>query len=208
MNQQINLFQPIFRKQRKVLSFEALLQISAIVLVALITLQAVEQWQQRGLQATLATLQTQQGQRLALLEQLTSQYSQSGKETPQAQLSRLQAELEAQQFLIGKLSRTQGAGTQGFSRHMEAFARQIINGMWLTGFRITDGGSGLVVRGSSLEPGLIPGFLERLGREQAIAGTRFNLLQMQRETGGPHQVDFTLYTDPGMDLGPATGGAQ
>ena len=49
MNQQINLFQPIFRKERKVLSFEALIQISGIMIVALAALYGYGSWNNIGL---------------------------------------------------------------------------------------------------------------------------------------------------------------
>ena len=62
---------------------------------------------------------------------------------------------------------------------MLAFARQVPNGLWLTGFNITEGGNGVALQGRSLKPELVPLYVSQLKRENIMQGKSFSALQMQ-----------------------------
>ena len=95
---------------------------------------------------------------------------------------------------VDALTRVRDTYTRGVSGYLESFARQAPKGIWLTGFVVQAGGEGLVIRGSALQPALVPSFLQRLTEEPTLAGTHFGLLQIEREDAATRQVDFTLYT--------------
>ena len=59
MHQQINLFQPVFRKQRKVFSATTLAQIVAAVLVLLIAILGHVRWTLAGMGRSAEALQQQ-----------------------------------------------------------------------------------------------------------------------------------------------------
>ena len=69
MHQQINLYQPVFRKQQKVFSALTLLQICAAVLVLLLLIAGHTRWTLNGMQGTEEALQAQLGERRLLLQQ-------------------------------------------------------------------------------------------------------------------------------------------
>ena len=194
INQQVNLFQPIFRKERKLLSFRVLLQASGMVLFALMLMYGWGWWQSRAMHADLAQLQGQMAQRTATLTALGAQLAQSRPESgPQQELARLEREMLARRKIVDTLTQVRESYTEGVSGYMESFARQSPQGLWLTGFTVRGGGEGLVIRGSAMKPELVPSFIQQLAAETTLSGTRFGLLQIQREDKKDN-VDFTLYT--------------
>ena len=52
MYQQINMYQPVFRRQRKIFSAATLLKITAVTLVLLLALYVQARWKLHGLQRT------------------------------------------------------------------------------------------------------------------------------------------------------------
>ncbi len=193
--QQVNLFQPIFRKERKLLSFRVLLQASAAVVVVLVFLYGWGVQQSRQIQTDLALLQSLADQRSAQLGDVTAKLASRKPDTGlQQKLARLERELVARRKVVDALTRVRDTYSQGVSGYLESFARQIPTGVWLTGFNVAAGGEGLVIRGSALKPALIPAFLQQLSTEPTLTGTRFGLLQILREEADDRSVDFTVYT--------------
>ena len=195
ITQQVNLFQPIFRKERKLLSFQVLWQGCAAVLVVLMMMYG---W---GMQQTLrlkSELAQQEKQQQAFTQQLVDVSAQlAGMKTdtaPQLVLANLEREMVARQKVVDALTRVRDTYTQGVSTYLESFSRQMPKGVWLTGFTVQAGGEGLIIRGSSLKPELVPTFLDHLSTENTLMGTQFGLLQIQRETPDASFVDFTVTT--------------
>lgn len=195
INQQVNLFQPIFRKERKLLSFKVLVQACAAVVVVLVMLFGWSLQQTRQMETKLAQLKQQQSQYSTKLTEVSARLASMKTDTePQQALAKLEQELVARQKVVSALRRVKDSYTKGVSAYLESFSRQAPKGIWLTGFTVQAGGEGLVIRGSSLQPALIPTFLQQLSSEDALRGTEFGLLQIQREKPGAHYVDFTVYT--------------
>jgi hypothetical protein len=133
-------------------------------------------------------------QRSAQLAALGAQLAQTRPESgPQQELARLEREMLARRKVVDALTQVRETYTEGVSGYMESFARQSPQGLWLTGFTVQAGGEGLVIRGSALKPELVPSFIQQLASETTLSGTRFGLLQIQREDKKDN-VDFTLYT--------------
>ena len=87
--------------------------------------------------------------------------------------------------------------TEGYSEYMRAFARESINGLWLTGFNITGDGAQMSMRGAVINPQLVPSYIQRLGKEKVMRGKTFSTLQMQQpkkdgERLVPRYVEFNL----------------
>jgi hypothetical protein len=195
INQQVNLFQPIFRKEQKLLSFRVLLQGSTAVVVLLLLMYGWGLRQSAQIQADLAQLKAQAQQRSALLTQVSNRLAQMKTDTaPQLELARLEKELVARQKVVDALNRVRDSYTKGVSGYLESFSRQAPKGVWLTGFTVQAGGEGLVIRGNSLRPELVPAFLQQLSSEKTLNGTAFRQLQIQRQEDNAGYVNFTVYT--------------
>jgi hypothetical protein len=80
---------------------------------------------------------------------------------------------------------------------MRAFARQSVNGLWLTAFDIVGDGAQMSLGGAVVSPQLVPSYIQRLGRERVMHGKTFSTLQMQqpKKDGDrivPRYVEFNL----------------
>jgi len=195
INQQVNLFQPIFRKERKLLSFKVLTQTCAAVLIVFFIMYGWSVQQTQQMETDLAQLKKRQTQFSTQLAEVSVRLAGMKTDTaPQLALASLEQELAAWQKVVTALTRVKNSYTHGISNYLESFSRQAPKGVWLTGFSVQAGGEGLVIRGRSLQAALVPIFLQQLSSESALSGTEFGLLQIQREKPDARFVDFTVYT--------------
>ncbi len=195
INQQVNLFQPIFRKERKLLSFKVLTQACAAVLVVLLTMYGWSVQQTQQMKTDLVQLKKQQTQFSTQLAEVSVRLAGMKTDTAsQLALASLEQELAARQKVVAALTRVKDSYTHGVSNYLESFSRQAPKGVWLTGFSVQAGGENLVIRGKSLRAALVPTFLQQLSSESTLSGTEFGLLQIQREKPDTRFVDFTVYT--------------
>jgi hypothetical protein len=150
------------------------------------------------------TYVTEQGR----LAQYQAQYSsQQMSQLLADELKQTQARAAAQQSLIDTLKNGALGNTRGYSEYMRAFARQVVNGLWLSGFDITGDATSLSMNGGVLSPDLLPVYVQKLSREKVMQGKTFAALQMQQPklaTGKTHYVEFTLQSEivsekPGED---------
>jgi len=90
---------------------------------------------------------------------------------------------------------------------MRAFARQVAQGLWLTGFRITGDAAQISLSGAVLAPELLPAYIQRLSKESAMRGKTFTTLQMQQPKPDasrgavPRYVEFLLHSSPDAGAG-------
>lgn len=180
MSQNINLFTPAFRKQRRVMTLATVLQLLGVTLATLGGYHYTLQQQVSGLTEELRSadglLKSQRG----YVDML------KGKSTaakPDAQLesdiARLEAELKVARDSMEALKGKGFGDQQGFSEYLRAFSRQSVNGLWLTGFTISGSGE-LEIRGRVVSPDLVASYIQRLNREQVLAGRSFARLEMNR----------------------------
>lgn len=195
MNQQINLYQPVFRKQKKVFTAVAMLQVTLIAMALFILTGGYSYLQ-------MTKLQQQEKKITAYLSRSQIQYKQLTAESGQgtrdklltAEINRLTREIEQKSSVALLLKKGPFANTRGFSGHFEALAREHVNGAWLTTIEISDGGTSLVLKGTTFSADLVPEYLQRLLREQVFAETSFNVLGMERSTTKPKEIHFQVQT--------------
>lgn len=180
MSQNVNLLGPAFRKQRQSLTLATVVQCFAVTLVALLAYQFVLQHQADGLAAELRTVEKVVGSQRSYVEKLKGR---SGASKPDARLeaevARLEADLNMARDAMQTLKGDALGNQHGFAEYLRAFSRQSVNGLWLTGFSIAGSGE-LEIRGRVLSPDLVPSYIQRLNREQVLAGRSFARLEMSR----------------------------
>ena len=108
---------------------------------------------------------------------------QRSNEILQAEVSRLEKELDTQKELGEALKSSAGGGNPVFSEYMRAFSRQIVQGLWLTGFTVTGDGLEISLSGGALDPKLLPIYIQRLGKEQIMQGKTFSTLEIKAGAG-------------------------
>ena len=213
MSQQINLFNPIFMKQRKYFSLLTMLQALGLVIAGSLIFYgyAIYQVGQLKLQAEEnAKRYTAEQVRLAgFMAEFSPQHS---MQLLQNEVQRLEKQTAEQNQIIETLKSGAVGNTTGYSEYMRAFSRQVMQGLWLTGFKVTGDAAQISLSGGVVNPELLPEYIQRLGRESIMKGKTFSTLKMQQPkvdqaTGtdkapaspARRYVEFTLYSSPNKE---------
>ena len=182
MYQQINLYQPIFRKQRQIFSATTLLQLLGIVAAALVVIVGYGLAQVRGLEGDVVQLEGREKALTTQLARLDPTQSKHRRAEVEEELKKLNAALVTQQRLIDVLRERPLGNPTGFSDYLAALARERTPELWLTQFAINGSTGALELAGRSTRPELVPEYLQHLGREHALSGQRFDALEIERDT--------------------------
>lgn len=181
MYQQINLYQPIFRKQRQIFSAVTLAQCIGVVALGLAALYLYGVAQVRGLEAEVVALEGRERAVTTQLARIDPTQNNQRRAEVEDELSRLTATLVEQQRLI-EILRDQPLGSaEGFSAYLGALGRQRTPELWLTHFAINGSTGAMELTGRTLRPELVPEYLQRLGREDALVGQRFDKLEIAED---------------------------
>jgi hypothetical protein len=181
MYQQINLYQPIFRKQRQIFSAMTMLQALGVVAAALVAIYGYGLVKVRGLEAEVVLLESREQALMTQMARIDPSVSAHRRAELEAELKRLNATLADQQRLIDVLREQPLGRTEGFSGYLAALARQRTAELWLTGLAINGGNGAIELEGRSLRPELIPEYMQGLGTEDELAGQRFDLFEIERD---------------------------
>jgi hypothetical protein len=199
MSQQINLFNPIFMKQKKYFSVITMLQALGLIVAGSAVFYGYAAYQV----AQLAQQSAETTKRYALeqnrLARYVAEYSpQKATQQLEQEVRKLEAQTAIQQSLIATLKSGAIGNTTGYSEYMRAFARQVVPGLWLSGFNIEGDGAQISLQGGVIKPSLVPAYIQRLNREKIMQGRSFAALQMQQpkdqdgKSATNSYVEFTL----------------
>ena len=197
MSQQVNLYQPVFRKQRRKFSAAAIFQAAGIALLGIGLLYGYTYWQVQQLRTEVTKTDKQLAGLTKQLEETTRQFGERLQSKDlQAQIQKLQAQVAEKQRLQQVLQAAQ-FNTQGFSDYFVAFARQHIPGVWITSLDIVGAAEQMTLAGRSTNPELVPRYLQRLAAETRLNGIEFRTFQMSRigaGSGTAALVEFQVKT--------------
>jgi len=196
MMQQINLYQPIFRKEKKVFSAQAMLEVTVIILLVLFIFYGVGYWKTMELKETVDERKLGLKKQEANLEQLKKKFPQQPKDKLfQQRIAQLEKNAAQKQKVVSALS---GGGVygnrDGFSELLSGFARQHTDDIWLDTLEIDQGGAYLKVQGNALSAESIPRYIQGLSREQVLRGREFAVFHIEKKTKPEMNsyVGFTL----------------
>lgn len=198
MNQNINLYQPIFRRQRKIFSADTMLVMMAVLLAGLVLITLFGHWRQAQLDDRVAQLESQEEQALERLTSLEETLP-PRRESPALQraVAEAEREVELKRRALEVLDQGMLGQQTGFSTHLLALSRQRVEPVWLTGIHIDKGGAKLDLHGRTQRASQVPVYLQRLSDETVFAGTDFRRMRIQRtelENGG-EVLEFHLSTE-------------
>lgn len=181
MSQQINLFNPIFMKQRKYFSLPTMLQALALIVLGSLVFYAYARYQVGQLDKQYAENTRRFESDQVRLASLAAEFSpQQSNQLLQDEVRQLEKNLADQTELVDTLRSGVIGNTAGYSQYMSAFARQVVPGLWLTGFKVTGDGGQISLNGAVIDGKLLPDYIRRLGREPSMQGKSFSTLQMQQ----------------------------
>lgn len=185
MSQQINLFNPVFLAKKKYFSALTIVQALALIAVGSLGFAAYTTYKVSALAAAAAQGEQQLVALRSQVGNLAKEFGPQGSGGALAdELARSEARLKARREILTTLRTGELGNVQGFSRYLAAFARQRIDGVWLTALSVGGDENDLVVRGRALRPEAVPAYLQALNAEDVMRGRRVTELSMNanRET--------------------------
>ena len=190
--QQINLYQPILRKQKKVFSASTLLIGNLVILVGLLLLYGYTLMQTQGLQAQHDQATAQRNERQTRLQTLTQQYParQADSRLP-AQLDAARERIRQQQTVYRAISRDDNIPENRFSNQLLGLAQQVQTGLWLTEIQLASGH--IRLQGQTRDAEQVPRLVQALSREAAFTGVSFQEVAISRDEEGP-LLNFIMST--------------
>jgi hypothetical protein len=184
MSQQINLFNPIFLKQKKTFSAVNMLDALALLLVGVALFYAYASIETLNLDRQSVETARQYNQSKARLAEANTRYAPKKVDAGlDAEVNNLQAQLNARKATLDNLGIGLLTNSASYAEYMRALARQSLAGLWLTGFKVGKGGAEMEISGRALQPELVPSYIQRLNQERAMHGRAFDSLSMTQREG-------------------------
>ena len=203
MSQQINLFNPIFMRQRKYFSLLTMLQALGLIVVGSLFFYGYAIYQVGELRKQSEESTKRYNAEEVRLARFTAEFSpQQASQALQEEVRRMEKQVADQADLVEIIKSGAVGNTAGYSEYMRAFSRQVVQGLWLTGFRITGDATQISLSGKVLSPELLPAYIRRLGRENIMQGKAFSTLQMQQPKVDANQGDIARYVEFELRSGP------
>jgi len=191
MLQQINLYQPVFRKQQKVFSSLTLLQICAAVLLLLIVIAGHTRWTLAGMERTSLNLEQQRQDLATKMGVLEDQYRTPDVDAVDNEIEALQKNIDQRNYLLEQFDKLVIQHRGGFAAQFEALAKLQVPGLWLEGVTINSDQQ-MEVRGMTLDPKLVPVYLQQLEQRGDLSGTTFETISMTRVASDQPYIQFVL----------------
>lgn len=191
MHQQINLFQPVFRKQHKVFSAITLAQISGAVVVLLLLLLGHASWTLRNMETTANNLQQQYDHLQQKIGTLEEALRTPDTDVLDNEIARLQTRIEERSELLTRFDNLAIENQRGFHKHFRTLAKQRVPGLWLEGVTV-DGDAHIEIRGNTLDARLVPTYLQQLENQSELSETPFETVQLARPDTQQPQIGFVL----------------
>jgi len=209
MAQQINLFNPVFLKQKRYFSAVTMVQALGLVVAGVLAFYGYTTYESSAQARIAADASRQLASQTQQVGALTREYSPQGRSRQlQEELVRVNARLKQREEALALLQ-TGGLGnTAGFARYLAALARQSIGGVWLTGVSVSGDEVDLILAGRVLQPDLVPAYLRALNREEVMRGRRVSELRLTaREeqdpaTAAPRASPANVAKSPAAPPGP------
>jgi hypothetical protein len=179
MTQQINLYDATLLRKRELLTATNLAATAGVLLLI------VGGWG-AAIRMQLSKVEAESQQLAPAVKRMQEQLVSVGKQVADTKPDpRLEAELEAtrerlrtRNEVLAALKKGVGAESPSFAEYLRGFARQAPKGLWLTAFKITDGGALMEIHGRMTDPALLPDYIARLNNEKAFRGRAFAALKI------------------------------
>lgn len=179
MSQQINLYNPLFRRQKKYFSTLTMLQALGLILLGSLLVYGYASYRTSGLeQRSVQTAKSYQAAQVRLAQAIAEFGPRQPSKLLQDEVARMDDQVKARSQVIDLLGKGDLGNTQGFSEYLRALSRQTLGGLWITGFHVAGTGSDMAIKGRALQPELVPVFINRLKKEPVLAGKTFGMLEM------------------------------
>ncbi len=197
MSQQINLFNPVFLKQKKHFSAVTMLQALLLIVLGSMLFYGYAVYQVKMLAKQTAEMNIRyEAEQKRMVNYINEFSPQRAQQLLNDELQMVEVQASQQEALLTTLKSGAFGNTQGYSEYLRAFARQTVKGLWLTGFNIGGDGAQLSLHGAVVNPQLLPEYIQRMNREPVMRGKTFAALQMKLPDAANNQppLGYVLFS--------------
>jgi len=198
MMQQINLYQPMFRKQNVLFSAATMLQVGIFFLFLFSCLYVYQVSKLAPYKVQIENIETELAQlNSQVVDMEDTKKKKSKSNLLENEIAKLSAELEQRERISIILSSRSFGNSSGFSSYLESFARGHVSGTWLTNVSISEGGTSLGLKGKTLSSELVPVYIQKLAEEKSLQGSSFNMMELARvvKDEGESEINFSISTN-------------
>lgn len=200
MSKQINLYSPLFRKQTKLFTAQAMVQALAFIAVMLAIFYGYARYQTAAFERQAAEVDRRLKSAMQQLQAVPGgPIDLTDEKAVDARIAELQAKLGANEQLM---EQTGGPARSDYLDPLRALARQRLEGVWLTSVQLAGEDGELSIAGRALNAALVPQYIQKLGQDDALQGREFSTLSIEREkktdkAPASGTVDFRLLAPAG-----------
>jgi len=195
VSQQINLYQPIFRKERIVFSARTIVWLCLGLATLLMLWSVLISQRISGLESELARQQAAEQHTIRQIAELQAALPPADPQPELViQVEQLEARRNGLRESLAALERRLPASRVDLRSRLDALAGQIPDGMWLTGLQLGDQGRSLTLHGAALEAALVATYLARLSEVPSLSGTGFSQLRLENAADERPGIRFTIST--------------
>jgi hypothetical protein len=205
MRQQINLYQPSAAAMvRQVLSASTVMIGGGIIIATLAAIAGYGAWEISRLSDGVALVR--EHHRTQAIMRDAGVNADGEIQTPEeveAQNKTLRAELASRKRAVELLEGGAAGKPAGFAVRLEALARRHVDGLWLDRLVLGSDVGMMNLAGSTLDPDLVPRYLQSLASDPALEGTRFDrfaIEQPDKDKGNQQDGVEEKHTAPAKGL--------
>lgn len=167
--QEINLYQPVSKGVRGMLSARSTSMVFGIIGAMLLGLWAFAWYQVHHLESAVQVVRNQQQAQAAMAAAQGPQLDALTDEELDALIVRLTSSVESKSRALGMLG-NEANRRPGFSTRLRAFGMRHIDGIWLDRLTMGPSVASVAVSGSTLMPESVPLYLRSLAKDPALSG--------------------------------------
>ena len=192
MRQQINLYQPIFSRERKQLSAVTVLSGLGVIVAALLGISLYANMRVDRLVQDVDSMRERASQQEQMVAKTGELHIARGNPVEiEARVKQLAETVAARKRALDVLQAGAAGQTLGFAARMEALARRHVDGLWIDSLVLSGTNGSMTLQGATLNADTVPLYLQGLAHERALAGTRFDdfIIERPRPDTKPETLD-------------------
>lgn len=181
MRQQINLYQPIFNRERKQLSAATLASGIGVVIVTLLGISLYANQRVAALAREVESMRERSARQEQMVAKAGEMNAARGNPVDiETRVKQLSETVATRKRALGVLQAGAAGQTLGFAARLEALARRHVEGLWIDNLVLSGTNGSMTLQGETLNADTVPVYLQGLAHERALAGTRFDDFIIER----------------------------
>ncbi len=191
MFQLVNLYQPVFRRQPKILSTTTLIIIIAVVVLFMSLLYHNANATLQRLEHTVKNLESNFTQLDARHSSLRSNSPTSVEESIVNEILAIEDLVDERRKVLVSIDSLYSESYVNFGDTFETLAQIALPGLWLTKIQLDQDGS-IEIRGGALDPKLVPRYLQLIADDPTLSKLTDSAITINREPTEFSEIEFVL----------------